>query len=257
MFGMPPTPAPNHTSQPEDYGNMSPSIASIDDGTINGIRTVNADGSGDDPQRARSSSEEKDNLTPAQSRRKMQNRAAQRAFRERKERHVKDLEQKLTTLEQTSSTFAAENERLKREIAKISTENEILRATNSTPPKSGAPRSSSPSPPTTTGPQQFTPTDLYTSVLDPASGNVTQARRSPNHRIVVSEKTGERLLAAGATWDMILAHEMYEKGLVDVGDVCERLKKCAKCDGQGPVFEEGDIRRAIEASVAGGSDRLI
>ena len=56
---------------------------------------------------------------------------------------------------------------------------------------------------------------------------------------------------------MIQAHEMYKRGLVDVGDVCERLKNCAKCDGQGPVFEEGDVRRVIEESVAGGSDELI
>jgi AP-1-like transcription factor len=65
------------------------------------------------------------------------------------------------------------------------------------------------------------------------------------------------LLAAGATWDLIQSHELFKRGLVDVGDVCERLKRVAKCDGQGPVFEEGDVRRAIEESVAGGSDELI
>jgi hypothetical protein len=56
---------------------------------------------------------------------------------------------------------------------------------------------------------------------------------------------------------MIQSHDLFKRGLVDVGDVCERLKRVAKCDGQGPVFEEGDVRRAIEESVAGGSDELI
>jgi hypothetical protein len=54
----------------------------------------------------------------------------QRAFRERKERHVKELEAKLTSLQNQSSTLNGENERLRRELAKIATENEILRATS-------------------------------------------------------------------------------------------------------------------------------
>ena len=68
---------------------------------------------------------------------------------------------------------------------------------------------------------------------------------------------GERLLAAGATWDYIIRHPLFMRGLVDVGDVSERLKKCAKCDGQGPVFEERAIIDAIEKSVASGSDELL
>jgi AP-1-like factor len=179
----------------------------------------------------------------------------QRAFRERKERHVKDLEQKLTTLEQTSTSLHADNERLKRELAKIATENEILRATSGSHTNghlNGHGHSPSHhSPITTTGPLSFSPTDFYSSVLHPHHS------KTPSHRITVSETTGERLLAAGATWDLIQSHELFKRGLVDVGDVCERLKRVAKCDGQGPVFEEGDVRRAIEESVAGGSDELI
>lgn len=44
---------------------------------------------------------------------------------------------------------------------------------------------------------------------------------------------------------------------VDVGDVSERLKQVAKCDGQGPVFEESEIISAIELSVASGNDELL
>jgi len=73
----------------------------------------------------------------------------------------------------------------------------------------------------------------------------------------VTSDNGERLLAAGATWDYIIKHPLFVRGLVDVGDVSERLKKCAKCDGQGPVFEEADIKAAIRASAASGSDELI
>jgi AP-1-like transcription factor len=104
--------------------------------------------------------------------------------------------------------------------------------------------------PTTTGPMQYNPTDFYTNVLS------NHTNKTPSHRIVTSDD-GERLLAAGATWDFIISHDLYRKGLVDVGDVSERLKHQAKCDGQGPVFSERSILEAIEHSVASGSDELL
>jgi AP-1-like factor len=45
-------------------------------------------------------------------------------------------------------------------------------------------------------------------------------------------------------------------GLVDVGEVSDRLKRVAKLDGQGPVFEERDITDATEKSVSSGADLL-
>jgi AP-1-like factor len=196
-------------------------------------------------RRGQSNSDE-DDLTPAQSRRKAQNRAAQRAFRERKERHVKDLEQRLASLEESQQLAVAENERLKHDLQKMSTENEILRATSGL---QGGSNSLSPEP-TTTGPMHYNPTDFYSNVL---SGH---ANKTPSHRIVTSDD-GERLLAAGATWDLIISHDLYKRGLVDIGDVSERLKNQARCDGQGPVFSERAIIEAIENSVASGSDELI
>lgn len=166
---------------------------------------------------------------------------SQRAFRERKERHVKDLETKLNSLEAHSSTLLTDNERLKRELARLATQNEILRATTTT---SSTSNSTSPLP----RPQSYSPTDF-----------AAHARSSnpSNRRIVRNASTGERLLATGATWDLIQGHELFRQGLVDVGDVCERLKARAVCDGSGPAFAEGEVRRAVEESVAGGSDELI
>lgn len=170
----------------------------------------------------------------------------QRAFRERKEKHVKDLEAKLASLEAEAQSRSTENERLKKEMQKMSTENEILRATSS---MTGAANSHSPEP-RTTGPMQYNPTDFYSELL--AKHN----NKTPSHRIVTSDD-GERLLAAGATWDLIINHELFKKGLVDVGDVSERLKHQARCDGQGPVFAERAIMESIAASVASGSDELL
>ncbi|KAI5249243.1 hypothetical protein E4T43_00713 [Aureobasidium subglaciale] len=98
-------------------------------------------------QRRRSSatSEEKEPLTPAQRRRKAQNRAAsptllemvrlltrrgghsQRAFRDRKRQRVQDLEVQLTALEIRTSSLESDNEKLKHELLRTREENELLR----------------------------------------------------------------------------------------------------------------------------------
>lgn len=145
-------------------------------------------------------------------------------------------------MESASKNISAENERLKIQLQKASTENEILKATSSS--------TYSNSPPTTSGPLRYSPTDFYSEVLQ------SHDNKTPSHRIVVSEG-GERLFAAGAAWDYIIGHPLFLRGLVDVGDVSERLKSLARCDGQGPVFEEREIIRAIELSVASGSDELL
>jgi AP-1-like factor len=54
--------------------------------------------------------------------RKAQNRAAQRAFRERKEKHLKDLETKVAELEKVSETTNQENGILKAQVERLQTE---------------------------------------------------------------------------------------------------------------------------------------
>ena len=236
----------------------------------------------------RSSSEEKESLTPAQSKRKAQNRAAyvgifkshqaiflgsspwkfhppcfvdhtnrrinsQRAFRERKERHVKDLQAKVSTLEEASTILQVDNERLKRELAKYATENEILRATSRSLNASNS-VSGEFSEPTITGPMEYTPTDFRSELVShddsSNSGPAQNDSQSPQHRITVCQITGERLLDASATWELIQSHELFKRGQVDLDDVANRLKKAAQCNGQGPAYKESDVRRAIEASAA-------
>ena len=115
------------------------------------------------------------------------------------------------------------------------------------------------------GPLGYVPIDRPSKERSPASSVASGLELGSKYahfgtlrRITVDDDSGEPLLGAGATWDYIQAHELFRKGLVDVGDVCERLKKMARCDGQGPIFLESDIRQAIsESAVAGGRDELI
>lgn len=163
-----------------------------------------------------------------------------------------------------------EVERLRRDLARANTENEILRATSGSSSNGPTPflldvdRDDLDNINATPGPLGYTPTD-YSSKLRATRDGTTEW--SPNSKwaqfgtlttVAVDEENGEPLYSAGQTWDYIQSHELFKKGLVDVGDVCERLKKMARCDGQGPVFQEGDIRKAIdESAVAGGRDELI
>ncbi|XP_014551283.1 hypothetical protein COCVIDRAFT_30018 [Bipolaris victoriae FI3] len=204
--------------------------------------------------RTRSSSEEKDNLTPAQSRRKAQNRAAQRAFRERKERHVKELETKLSALESSTHSLQSDNERLKAALQRARTENEILRAT------SGHSPSSPPQPVTASYPspgahlllEDYEKDEEY-NVQPLPNGSVINAAGKEHSR---QGPRGKEVPAAKA-WDLIQSHTLIKQGLVDVADVCERLKGSAKCDGHGPVFEESAIWQAIDESRRCGGDELI
>ena len=167
----------------------------------------------------------------------------QRAFRERKERHVKELEAQVAELEAAKQSVAAENATLKASLHRATTENEILKATSTSLP---APQI------TSTGPQFYTPTDqsqFYSNVLD------GHDQKFPSHRIV-QDSDGGRLLAAAAAWDFIMEHPDVKAGRVDVQGVSEILKSQAKCDGQGPVFAEKAIVMAIQDSMGMDSDLL-
>ncbi|KAG6891006.1 hypothetical protein C0992_011283 [Termitomyces sp. T32_za158] len=74
--------------------------------------------------------------------RKEQNRAAQRAFRERKEKHVKDLEDKVAALEAQNEAASAENENLRDLLNRLQQENLSLKQASFTfavPKNGGAP----------------------------------------------------------------------------------------------------------------------
>lgn len=62
-----------------------------------------------------------DPVEPA-NKRKAQNRAAQRAFRERKEKHLKDLEDRISELESESRTATDENEFLRQQVKRLQNE---------------------------------------------------------------------------------------------------------------------------------------
>lgn len=91
------------------------------------------------------------------------------------------------------------------------------------------------------------PTRLANGLLSTQSSS--SGRPSPNYE--------SNMLSASATWDLLQSHPLYLQGAVDIGEVCERLKKMVKCEGAGPMFEEEEVRRVIEEVGRSGSDELI
>ncbi|KAM5346618.1 hypothetical protein ACJ41O_009623 [Fusarium nematophilum] len=83
---------------------------------------------GNDPKRRESSEKipkkpgRKPLTSEPSSKRKAQNRAAQRAFRERKEKHLKDLETKVEELEKASQAANHENSRLRAQVERMTSE---------------------------------------------------------------------------------------------------------------------------------------
>jgi len=154
----------------------------------------------------------------------------------------------------------SDNERLKRELDQLAIQNEILRATT-TPMKishqeaaqNQQARSTSPSPKSlAAGPMIYSP-----STFTNAFSRHTAPDEPLSHRVQMSAQTGERLLATGAAWELIQSHDLYRQGLVDIGEVSDRLKDKVLCDGFGPTFAESEIIKAIEESVGTAGDELI
>ena len=168
---------------------------------------------------------------------------SQRAFRERKERHVRDLEAKLNLLTSTTSSLQSDNERLKLMLQRAQTENEILRATAAS--MSGSPTSNSQPPPFVDDPAlrcskrssvfeepRFDTAKLANGLLTspPSTGSSPKAGSGQPGSSVGNGDS--QLLSASATWDLLQSHPLYLSGAVDIGEVCERLTKMAKCEGE-------------------------
>lgn len=179
---------------------------------------------------------------------------SQRAFRERKERHVRDLEAKLNALESNAHSLQSDNERLKLALQRARTENEILRATSGHSPSSSRRVSASYPSPGALLPDEDIEEETY-NIQALSNGSVVNAADS-DHAASRGQARGREVPASQA-WDVIQTHPLVKQGLVDVTDVVQRLRGAAKCDGHGPVFEESTIWQAVEESRRSGGDELI
>ncbi|KAI4171726.1 MAG: hypothetical protein LQ348_006884 [Seirophora lacunosa] len=136
------------------FGDL-PGASGHEDDDIHDKRKDHPEDENEDGKSKRHEGNEKNNKKPGRkplnsseptTKRKAQNRAAQRAFRERKERHLKDLETKVEDLEKASEATNHENGRLRATVERLTTEVKeyrkrlSLNSTGYSPPTALAPQ---------------------------------------------------------------------------------------------------------------------
>ncbi|KAG6849801.1 hypothetical protein H0H93_005051 [Arthromyces matolae] len=139
--------------------------------------------------------------------RKEQNRAAQRAFRERKEKHVRDLEDKVAALEAKNEEANTENENLRDLLSRLQQENMSLKQSSFTfaVPKAGGTPETTQRSSFTTQSSTFSSPSSSQSPITPASSS-TPTFLSPN----LSPKTTNPL-----DWSSLTAFDPNMLNLLD------------------------------------------
>ena len=194
---------------------------------------------------------------------------------------MRGLEDELVLYKEKYSALQRENEDLKRQIAKLSTENEILKATAHASCPNGKHNHDERvenKTPETTSPRRYFPMDqdeisASNAPIWPNKAMVTENATSDahlpdetqsgsmtplsQHRIKYDKTTGERYLDASETWEMIVNYRAKHNVMLDLNDVYGRLRGKTKCDGQGAVIGEEVVKKAIQDSVEAGRDDLL
>jgi hypothetical protein len=180
---------------------------------------------------------------------------SQRAFRERKEKRVRDLELKISAFESTVFSLQSDNKRLTLAVQSLSAENEILRASAIQTPGSSSLQSASNTSVGTCQSGERTIDDRVFSV-QPLHVHSTVSAADKQHADSY-RNTNSTSVSASQIWDLIQSHPLVAQGCVDITRVCERLKGAAKYDDHGVVFKMSTVLQAIEECSSGGIDQLL
>ncbi|KAL6451224.1 FCR3 Fluconazole resistance protein 3 [Candida maltosa Xu316] len=183
-----------------------------------------------------------------QLKRKAQNRAAQRAFRERKETKLKELEAKLLQSEEERQNLMDQLEVSRKQIISITTENEILRSNGDINNHHANILSARSTPPVSKFNFPKTQDDFIEHVLKGTNHQL----KEENKKKIYADNNGSKLLALGAVWDylQIKAEEAdLDFNSIDFNDVMEKLKGNEQCHGYGPAYPLDLVDQAIASSL--------
>ncbi|KAG8407794.1 hypothetical protein J3459_013674 [Metarhizium acridum] len=172
---------------------------------------------------------------PRYHKRREQNRVAQRAFRRRKEQHLKDLEDKVAVLEATRVRINAENAQLQEDLERATIEHSLLQnLTQSNSPLDCADRSERSS--TSTPCREWFASPPPTSSFEPHSLVGTR----PLYR-------GHQL-NGGQIWKFIIGHHLFQQGLADVDLIIHELRRFRQRDEMEGITED-ILTNCIQKSV--------
>lgn len=180
--------------------------------------------------------------------RKAQNRAAQRAFRERKEQRVKELEQRLVDAENEIKRLTTENEVLKKENTILMTENQVIISAQSRSNKGDHRHNNFNNNTHIKVPMtvSFPTSEFYKHLI---GGHSTGDVNNPSFAIYEKQE-GETMLGPGAVWQRIVDDPKQVFDDSDIQFILDYLSEKAHCDGFGPVFSLDDVNEGIRRAIA-------
>lgn len=157
--------------------------------------------------------------------RKAQNRALQRLFRERKESKLKELSTKLNKTELEKLKLEREVELLRKQNTVLSTENKVLSKTGAPPLESQ-----------TTTEFQF-PINKEVFINDLISGTVHDLGKAHQYNQLIYEEQGSKMMTVGAVWDYLHDYcSNHDDVEIDILQVMNVLKGNERCHGYGPGY---------------------
>ncbi|SCU94757.1 LADA_0G10968g1_1 [Lachancea dasiensis] len=176
--------------------------------------------------------QEEDSLSEKEvlARKKAQNRAAQKAFRERKEAKLKELESKLMTSERDKEALRKEIDDLKQQNMEITTENRLLLRRNNSGSSIGL-QKDTPKAPKFHFPSQ---SEFLESAVESHVAPLELPLKSVSY-----EHAGQRLLTLPATWEYL--HDLSQDEEFDVYYVMQNLKGLEVCHGLGPAYRKSVV----------------
>ncbi|KAG7893017.1 hypothetical protein KL936_001191 [Ogataea polymorpha] len=180
--------------------------------------------------------------------RKAQNRAAQRAFRERKEIKLKELSAKLSQSESERQRLLQEIEQLKQKNTLLGIENEMLQKME----KPALPKGHS----STRGQYDFPQTreDFIKSVVDvrtsapeaPPAGVPHSMVDGVPYSIQAYNHNNEKVLTVAAVWDYLNEIASEKDINLDIPGIISQLRGSEVCHGHGPAYPVSVVNAVVE-----------
>lgn len=176
-------------------------------------------------------------------RKKAQNRAAQKAFRERKEAKLKDLEEKLQKSEKSRQSLRKELEELQRLNIEITAEKRRLLLQKDSGECYTASECHSISAAGDSNKYTFpTEDEFYNSLID----NRQEHGESVARKQYVDE-SGKKVLTVAAAWEYL--HILSEVEEFDIYSVMQNLKGAEVCHGYGAAYPKSVIDEVVKKSI--------
>ncbi|KAK6205463.1 Fcr3 transcriptional regulator [Scheffersomyces amazonensis] len=181
-----------------------------------------------------------------QLKRKAQNRAAQRAFRERKETKLKELEAKLLQSEEERQQLMEQLDLIRKQNISIQTENEVLRSNKGSTTDYSK---------TETNGNKFSFPQTQSDFIEALVTDKHQIYPNSINKVYNNpEESSEKILAIGAVWDY-LQIKAEEKDIdlhnLDINTIMNKLRGHEKCHGFGPAYSLELVQRVFEESYGG------